>query len=165
MSNKGFTLIELLISIFIIIIGIGGAYLAIDKTLSSISNQSSQLIAISLAQEGVEIARNIRDSNFLEGDIWDDGLGNGDYEAAYSDVSLTNCAGSCNFDDLRFLKIDANGFYSYSSGSSESKFKRKITTGFDAPEKTRVSVEVYWENPTGLIQTVSAHEILYNWIE
>ncbi len=65
MINKSFTLIEVIIAIFILTMGTVGAFSLIQRTIAFTSISSSRLTAAYLAQEGMEIARNIRDSNYL----------------------------------------------------------------------------------------------------
>ncbi|MCK4520752.1 prepilin-type N-terminal cleavage/methylation domain-containing protein [Candidatus Parcubacteria bacterium] len=168
MKNKGFTILELLVTIFIISIGILGASAAINKTMSLTSNYSSKLIAVSLAQEGIEIVRNIRDGNFLEqraspATPWNDGFVTpGDYEADY-----TMADGLDNWTN-RYLKTNSNGFYFYSDNPiySETKFKRKITISEIAdiidPNSRAILVEVSWLEK-GDTKTITAKEYLCNW--
>lgn len=74
MLNKSFTLIEVLIAIFLITAGMTGAFNLIQRTAVFSSISSSRLEAAYLAQEGIELVRNIRDSNWLAGSPWDQGL-------------------------------------------------------------------------------------------
>ncbi len=163
MKNKGFTLLEVIIAIFILAIGILGSFSAIQRATSLISHSSSELKAAYLAQEGIEIVRNIRDSNWLEArwnDVpWDQGLDNchggceGDYNMLHS---LPTWSG-----EGRYLNIDNNGFYSYSFGES-TNFKRRIFIISLEPDTLNVRVEVYWSE-RGVSQTFSVETNLYNW--
>lgn len=157
----GFTIIEVLIAVVVITVGILGVLAVIHQTISYMSLSSSKLIATYLTQEGMEIVRNIRDTNWLEGENWNSGLEEGDYEADYNDLSLSP------FQDNRFLKIDPAGFYNYDAGN-QTKFKRKIT--ISNPRQAcgqnpclSVKVEVFWQQ-LGKEQRVTVEEYLYNWI-
>ncbi|MBZ9578331.1 prepilin-type N-terminal cleavage/methylation domain-containing protein [Patescibacteria group bacterium] len=172
MNNKSFTLLEAIIAIFIITVGVVGVLGLVSQTIGSVIVSSQKLIAAYLAQEGIEIVRNIRDTNWLEGaPSWDEGLGEDDWEGDYTMTQNLNfCLFACGYDDLSFLKIDANGFYSYSAGN-DTKFKRKITIAdkedlSDPPDgvydKMTVTVEVFWREK-GKTYNVSAQENLYNW--
>ena len=66
--NKGFTLIELVISIFLLCFVIIGVYNAFSIIVILTSDTSDRLTATYLAQEGIEIVRNIRDTNWLNMD-------------------------------------------------------------------------------------------------
>ncbi|MBU2545232.1 prepilin-type N-terminal cleavage/methylation domain-containing protein [Patescibacteria group bacterium] len=72
--NKGFTILELLATIVVISIGVLGAYSVAQKIFSLTFISTNHLTAAYLAQEGVEIVRNARDTNWIEGDDWRDGL-------------------------------------------------------------------------------------------
>lgn len=135
MSNKSFTLIEIIVAIFLITIGAGGAFAVIQRTTAFTSITSSRLAAVYLAQEGIEISRNIRDTNWLKqrtnpGTLWDGGLSSSDWEV-----------------------INMNG--------EPTKFQRRviITPGTNMLE---VLVEVRWSERERTHQ-VAAQENLYNW--
>jgi len=162
-SDAGFTLIEVLTAIFVILVGVVGVLAIIQQTIAFAALSSSRLAASYLAQEGIEIVRNIRDGNWLEEVNWDIGLGGGEYEADYDDSDLSS------YQD-RYLYIDGtNGFYKYittpASGDIQTKFKRKITITSDmdgATPRLKVSVLIEWQQ-IGKPHQVTAQEYLYNW--
>jgi prepilin-type N-terminal cleavage/methylation domain-containing protein len=166
MNNKGFTLLEVIAAIFILTVGIGSALVLISQTLSAASLAKERLIASYLVQEGIEIVRNIRDTNWLKSrtatTTWDDGLPNGDWQADYLSQNLTTYP-SYDTSPL-FLNIDANNFYSYSSGGSPTIFKRKITISEKTSDSMRVDVEVSWQE-RGRTHNFKALEYLTNWYE
>ena len=153
--RNGFTLIESIVAIFLLTVGAVGAFSLLQSTLAFASVYSSQLTAAYLAQEGIEIIRNIRDTNFLEGGAWDGGIGVGaDYRLNYQ---------SGNFPDPvcgNYLKHNGS-FYACSSDSG-SKFQRKITIAKPEPDKMTISVEVSWSE-RGRIHQVFSQSELYNW--
>jgi len=181
MLNKGFTLLEVIVAIFLLSISVIGILSLINQTIVSSQITSSRLIASYLAQEGIEIVKNLRDTNFLKihkGEIinWYDNIlccssppcdWTQDYtcEGDYNDSSLTA------FQD-RQLKIDGN-FYQYSASATETPFKRKIII-FDMedlnsppdglPDKIKVQVEVSWQERVRTHQ-VTAQENIYQWLQ
>jgi len=70
-KQSSFTLIEVVVAIFLITVGIGGSFHLVNSLMDFSSISSSRLQAAYLAQEGIELVRNIRDSNWLAGDPWD----------------------------------------------------------------------------------------------
>lgn len=159
--QKGFTIVEVLIALFVVALGVGGLSALVRQTNSFAAVSSAQLQATFLAQEGVEIARNIRDSNFLAihkgiGGNWDDGLTgcSGGCEADYNDTALGS------FQD-RFLKND-NGLYTYDSGT-DTIFKRKIIVSSGGADILNVDAEVSWQE-RGRTHTVKSSTVLYNWL-
>lgn len=161
--KKGFTILEAMIAIFVIIIGVIGASIAIQQTLFLTRIVSSQLIASYLAQEGVEIVRNIRDGNWLEGVAWDSGLTGCEPEGVGCQADYTNTQSLDPYTGEP-LKIDG-GFYNYQSGTP-TPFTRKITIASRTdPEgipilDTRVLVNWQIGGETYQVLTI---EYLYNW--
>jgi prepilin-type N-terminal cleavage/methylation domain-containing protein len=72
-NNHGFTLIELIISVFILSIAIVGIFGAFSIMIILTSDAADRLTATYLAQEGIEIVRNIRDTNWLNMDVCSSG--------------------------------------------------------------------------------------------
>ncbi len=154
-NQKGFTLAELLITIFVFTVGILGIYLVVQNSYATINYAKNRLIAIYLAQEGIEIVRNIRDTNWLEEEeSWDEGLGPGtNFGAQYNESSLRD-----NYGNIP-LKIDNNGFYNYDVGQT-TEFKRKISITKIDDHTLDVTVEVKWSDK---FSPVILQEKLYNW--
>jgi len=169
-SGGGFTLLEVITAIFILTVGGGAAFNLIQQTLASSSLIKERLIASYLAQEGMELVKNLRDTAWLKAKTeptisWDEYLPAGDWQADYSTQGLNQV-----YDDNSYLNIDANGFYSYSSGTS-TKFKRKISIsektdldGDDKPDKMKASVTVSWQE-RGRTHNLEVLEYLTNWYE
>ncbi|TSC54174.1 MAG: hypothetical protein LiPW30_744 [Parcubacteria group bacterium LiPW_30] len=170
MNNKGFTLIELVIAIFILTVAIIGVYSAFSTVVVLTAGASSRLTAAYLAQEGVEIVRNMRDNNWLNSRDWKTGLlgcGGGceaDYKTGTSPtLTLTPYPSGGNW-----LRIDADNFYSYDPADNQTKFKRKITITPQGADVLKVFVSVTWKEkdeegcvPAGYC--VEVEEYLYNW--
>ena len=157
MSNKAFTLIEIVVAMFLLTVGTVGAFSLIQKTIAFTSIYSSQLQAAYLVQEGMEIIRNIRDTNYLEGSAWDDGIGlDDDYRLDYQSLSFPDVV--CG----NYLKYNGSSYVC--SSDSTGKFQRKITITKPEPEldKIIVSVEVSWRE-RGRTHQVTAMTELYNW--
>jgi len=175
--NKGFTILEVIVAIFVLTVAVGGSFVLIQQTLIAASLAQSKLTAYYLAQEGIEIVRNIRDTNWLKqrsGELnffWDTDiiplelpLGESrDCIADYNDDGLSN------FIEGTPLNL-VNGFYSYDASGDPTPFERKITiTKLDLPGtsyaddyKLRVTVQVRWSE-RGRDHSVEASEDLYNW--
>ena len=158
-SKNGFTLMEGLVAIFLITLGVVGAMSVVNQTTTFTQVTSSRLIGAYLAQEGIEIVRNIRDTNFLK---IHKGVGGINWDAG-----LTGCAASCEADYNdpalisadRYLQIDG-GFYNYDSGEN-TLFKRKIIIQPDT-DILKVQVLVSWQE-RGRSHQVIAQENLSKW--
>jgi len=183
--KKGFTLIELVIAIFILSFAVVGVFSIFSMTVILTSDASMRLTGTFLAQEGMEIVQNVRDTNWLKMDA----------QALAGTVTTTwlddmSCSSGCEADYRatalspwgdNFLEINsATGFYVYNENdSTETKFKRKIIvepiTGIDYAAK--VTVQVSWdEKPNILYRTareagacdstsncITVEKIFYDW--
>ena len=165
MRSKGFTILEVMTAIFILTVGVGAALSLMNQTLATGSVIEQRLIASYLAQEGIEIVRNIRDSTWLEkrsGIVisWNNYLGIGEWEADYDSLSLTA------YTDTP-LYIQTNGFYGYGVVDAQTIFKRKITIAEVVPpdpNKRKVIVDVIWEE-RGRTHFFTTLEHITNWHE
>lgn len=90
-NQSGQGLLEAIVALGIIIGGIVGIMNLTLSNQSSSEEAAARLIATNLAREGIELARNKRDSNWLARAVWDEGLENGiDYTAALDFNASTN---------------------------------------------------------------------------
>lgn len=162
-KEKGFTMLEVIVTIFILVVAVIVAYYAFYKIMVTTSMISSRLTAAYLAQEGIEIIRNIRDTNWLNSLEWDTG-----FWVCWSgcEADYTTGTGISGETSLRAytgepLNIDANQFYSY-SGGTPTKFKRKITITTEGDNLLKVSVLIEWQE-RGEPYNFEAEEHLYKW--
>ncbi len=73
-DRSGQTLVELIAAAFVLAVGLVGV---LALTTANVRNQTIgtiRLTASQLAREGVELARNIRDTNWIQVKEWDEGL-------------------------------------------------------------------------------------------
>lgn len=138
-------MVEAIVAMSVIIVGLLGAF-----TLSSISvglNRvvSDRYVAVNLANEGIELVKNLIDKNITTGDHVDWNAGfpvDGDYEADYDDNF------SKSYNDIDFLCFDKNnGHYYYNSEctpSNSTTFKRKITIKSVSSDHVMVVSRVDW---------------------
>ena len=180
-KNKinGFTLIEVLVALLMVSIAFMGIYSATAKYTQQTNQVKDIYVASLLGQEGIEIVRNIRDKNwFIDNTHFRDGLTlNGlaspincscdavptdaqGCQADYSSIVLT-----ADYATPKYFYIEnGNGFYTYTSGASNTltSYKRRICINEDtsyASSLLHVSVYVYWKGGRSTV----IKEDLYNW--
>ena len=172
--KKGFTILEVILAITILTLAVGGSFVLVSRAIASVSVAQSKLIASYLAQEGIEIVKNIRDTNWLTpGKDWAEELEEGTYEVNYEDylnLRLDTCDPPCDYDNnLSFLKINGE-FYNYDPDGEDTKFKRRITIsnredldGDEEIDRLKVLVEVFWQDRGRIYPPAIAQEYLYDW--
>ncbi|MDO8574970.1 MAG: prepilin-type N-terminal cleavage/methylation domain-containing protein [bacterium] len=154
-NNNGFTLIETIVAVGIIVIGLVSALTLITNSLFYVSNIGDRLIAANLTAEGLEVARNIRDNNWLQNLSWNSGMPDGDYQASYNSITLLPYGGN------PLLFDNGSGLYSYSSGAS-TLYGRKISISNLSSYEIRVISTVTWQR-RGVTYSSSAEGHLFNW--
>ena len=163
--QKGFTLIEIIIAITVLSFGVLMVYNAFAVAASTTYANAPRLAASYLAQEGIEIIRNLRDINFINQAVWSAGLLTGPClagcQADYR-VSATNQLES--YDGNAFLGINSDGFYTYDFGATPTIYKRKITISpiSGTIDVMKVDVLVSW-NYNGAPATFNTTGYLYDW--
>lgn len=74
-NRKGQGMIEVMIAIYLVIVGLLSLMNLVFYNLRAQSFNHNMLISSNLAREGIEVVRNIRDSNWLNSDTdWDENL-------------------------------------------------------------------------------------------
>jgi len=146
-TNLGFTLLETVIAISILTTGVIATIGLMNSGLKQIGFLKNKIVAINLAQEGIELVRNVRDNNWLAKDPLDNTkLANKGFNAWTStliDVCSfsTPCKYVIDYDDDKLTLIpeatsstslkNSNDFYQYNSPCidpcKDTIFKRTIT--------------------------------------
>ncbi len=161
MINKGgFSLIEMLVAVVVVTIGVIGVFSMVSDFSRSSQIVRDNFISAYLAQEGIEIVKNIRDINRLQGNSWNTGLDNchAGCEAEYDDLMLTQWV-----DPGRFLYIEnSTGNYKYIASplpnDIKTYYRRRITIAQTAVDEIEVQVDVYQEDRIMTVKTK-----IYNW--
>ncbi len=149
-DRHGFTLLETTVAIGVLVAAIVAPLSLASQSIKSASLARSNIIVANLAQEGVELIKNYRSNNILQGQPWTDGMGfcfnpHG-CQIDPQNLSIQKCAGSgCDF-----LKFDANlRLYNYQTGS-DTLFKRTITMQYiNNPIEFQVTVSMTWNDRFG----------------
>lgn len=158
--SKGFTLLEVLIAMFFITVGATAAFVLVQRVATFSLGASQKLQASYLAQEGVEIVRNMRDSNSVKTSKgqttpWSTGLisCSAGCQADYASASLSPYTGS-------FLLWNGS-FYSYATGE-KTIFQRRITIRMINENLMYIDSEVFW-NDRGVSKSVDVSSRFVNW--
>jgi len=188
--SSGQSLIEAVFAIGILVM-IASAILAlVSASISGQQESESQIIANNLAREGIEAARNIRDSNWLSNQDWDTGLIDsiGNSQRAVAWFNPDNGLASWSFDfnltpgkDLLFLS--SAGVYSHlAQGNKPTNFSRQVIfenicrndatgqeritfpcAGGETKIGLKVSSQVSWHDQVNRPRQVTLQDLFYDW--
>jgi prepilin-type N-terminal cleavage/methylation domain-containing protein len=133
--KRGFTLVETLVAISIFTLSILGLMSILTSGVADTSYAKQKITASYLAQEGIEHARNIRDTHVLY-------EGNSGWAHFKTDPKVTD----------------------YDSPSEYSNFHRTVTLTKINDEESMVSSRVSWTQGSGNY-SITFSEELFDWVE
>lgn len=141
-----------------LMVGVVGVIGAIITVLGSVSVTRNNLIGAQLAQEGIELVRNIRDKNWLSGNPMTTGFLPPTYRIEWRTSQTT---GFLPFAGNVPLLYDPTHGYNYSFGSP-TIFQRAVDLEVISPQQIKVIVTVTWPEK-GLTRTVQAVDYFFDW--
>ncbi|NTW22355.1 hypothetical protein HGA34_02285 [Candidatus Falkowbacteria bacterium] len=163
-SNDGFSFIELLAVMFIVNVALVAL---ISMSLQAIQTERfnrNVLIAAQLAQEGIELVRNIRDNDWQAGvtpsSIFNS-ANDGVYAMDYTLGAAVPLTGGLT-DDASKLYTDTQGYYSHDSTGTSTKFRRAISIFAAGIASTTVTSEVRFSDGV-TARNYKVETILYDW--
>jgi prepilin-type N-terminal cleavage/methylation domain-containing protein len=154
MHKQGFTLIEALVAASILAVTLTALMNVMAQNVFNASYTKNKTVATLLAQEGVELVRNIQDSVLLDTPF--DDVGNfGSYLIQNSSLAPCLIGDDCYIDPLNLdvlpcggecpnLRLSFDGFYDYEELGTETIFRRVISLEPITQGVVRVTVEVFW---------------------
>lgn len=173
-TEKGFTLVEAIVAMGVIAVGFVGSLVLLSKSAAQASALKDRVVAAHLAEEGIEVIRNIRDTNWLSSSPdWLRGL------IEPPDVPVgTSVTGIVDYNDI-FLDsnnitdskkcLSWNGTFYFHDPSCNTPFKRQIvlTKKTDVISGTNVNYlevksVVEWTEK-GFSKSITVIDHLYDW--
>lgn len=161
-ANQGFTLLEVLIATGIIMTAMVGIFGLAIQSLKAAEASRNFFVAANLAQEGVEIVRSARDSNWLaypdDNSHWLDGL-----LGTYRVQSFGPSGGAVILaNSTAPLKIGPAGYYNYDTGT-DTIFSRTIEVNDLGGDQASVKSTLVWTGAGNLQRTLEVMDKLTNW--
>jgi hypothetical protein len=152
-------LVEALVAMGILVVAVFAVYSLLTRSTSLNRVVSQQYVATYLASEGLELVKNITDSNLMRcGLAWNYGATDGTYEVAYDDMTLFRSASGNK------LRIDPqSGFYQYAVGSSTPYSRTVIIETIAADKEIRATSVVEWRGRGGVESEVRLEDHFFKW--
>ena len=157
-------MIEALVALSIILVGLLGIFALVSRSISLNAVASSQYVAANLAAEGIEVVKNVIDSNAMQappGSVaWNKNVSdNGEFQVDYLSKELVPYSG----DKLRF--DEGTGLYGYADGAPTT-YVRKINIdqlGNPETNEIRVASAVNWTTRDGAAFKIELEDHFFNW--
>lgn len=184
-KNRGFTIMETLIAISLLLLAVTGPMVFAQNALRAAFNSRDQVTAFYLAQDAIELVKNVRDNNFLSGKTgyadsnkWLDGLdvcgtesggctvdtsdALGDFKIC-SNGTEPGCLGS-ESDASQDVHLKVENSIIGLSGDEESIFSRVVYIDNDTPDEAKITVRVRWKSHENVgAREITVVEYMYNW--
>lgn len=157
-NQSGQILIEALVAITIATVGLLGIFNFLSRSLSLNRVVADRYVATNLAAEGIELVKNLIDTNVIQGLPWNSGLASGDFEMDYTDAALRPY--SPPGDPLRLDSL--TGYYSYSTGENTNQ-RRKISIDNISPNEIKVVSRVDWVTRDNATFNIELEDHFFNW--
>lgn len=175
--SRGFTLIETMVAITVLALALIGPFVAVQNALKGSYVARDQLVASSLAQEGLEYIRSVRDDNYLVPRAsWLTGLSSlacyGSAPASFCTVDPTqgdvntaaSAVGTCStLTSCRALYISSNGLYNEQNSGTATRFRRGVKLVPISATEVQVTVSVTWVT-SGTTYTSTVTDIIRDWL-
>jgi len=153
---KGQAIVESIIALSVLTIGFLSLIALISNAIGLSRVNSEYYIATYLAAEGIEVVKNIIDTNVINSRSWNDTAQYEEYEVEYNSDDLSQ-------NRNRFLNFDPNSkVYSYSSNGDPTPFKRLIKITNINSNHIRVESIVSWTSRGGAQFQVDLEDHFYN---
>lgn len=165
-NQRGFTIIESLVAFTILTLALSPMLLVVTTSSRIASSIKNNLAASMLAQEGIEVVRAIRDTNWLNSRAFYVGLND-------ESIGTTN-SGRVQYNTIdELLPEDAgaklylnsvSGLYSYDNdpSSSPSFFYRSIYITKVSDVELKIVSEITWREPARP-RVISVESRLFDW--
>lgn len=160
-KNKAFSIIEVMVSVGVVSVGMLGVVSLMMQNIQVQIVNKNNLIASMLAQEGIELIRHFRDTNWLDSAA-------PSFSSGIPSVSTVDRGGIYSAVGLDFgnsatdLKTDDGGFYMH-NGTASTMFKRLVyVTVSDDGDYMDVKSIVRWSKNNNNHDYV-AETLLYDW--
>ncbi|HBI97147.1 MAG: Type 4 fimbrial biogenesis protein PilV [Candidatus Falkowbacteria bacterium GW2011_GWC2_38_22] len=176
-QSPGFSIIEASIVMAVVSIGLLGVFSLVMQNIQVQRGNKNMLVASMLAQEGIEMVRNVRDENWLvDPTNWDIGIADGaDFDFKIDtdgiiDIDDASPANITDSDNARLFLDSVTNFYTHTStGNIPTQYYRLITAtpGGDLnsdgeDDYYKIKSHVQWQD-RGVLKDYIAETYLYDW--
>lgn len=176
LRHSGFTLVETMVAIAVLAVALVGPFTAVQNALNASYIARDQLIAASLAQEGMEYIRSVRDNNYLNGRTWMDVLSTyacyGASPSNYCTVDPTQgdvhtapstaMVAYANIGSVPSLNLSPTNLYTQQAGTP-TRFTRTVQLLVKSANEVQVVVVVTWVS-VKQTYSVTITDTLRDWI-
>lgn len=150
-------MIEAMVALVLIVIAMGPVLIMAISAVNVASRIEHNLIAANLAQEGVEVIRNIRDTNWLNGSAFDSNIPVGTWRVEWNTVG----GGLMTLGSNPALK-KSNGLYNYATGT-DTVFRRTVQISKPNNGELILTSSITWAERGNINRNMGVESHLFDW--
>lgn len=162
--QKGQLLIEAMVAVSLMLVGLLGIFSVLTKSLGLSRVAADQFVAVNLASEGIEISKNLLDSNYLQGNSFNNPgfTGGTDLAIDYNSTSMgDDTSNNCDGPEL-YLDSGSGRYTCERLAGVSSKYSRTIDV-INETNRVKITSTVSWGTRGGSESTVSVEDHFYSW--
>ncbi len=161
-EEEGSMMIEAVVGLTLVTVGLLGIFNLVTNSIRTNRAAGYRFIASNLAAEGIEVTKNIIDTNVAQGRPWNEYLASNNYQFSY-DSFADSTTGLNDFvlgiHGPEYIKLGDR--YQYKSGD-KTIFKREVSVNSVRSDAIRVNSIVSWEE-NGEVREINVEDHFYNW--
>ncbi len=170
-DRGGQTIVEAMVAVSLLVIGFLGMITLINRSIGLNRVVADNYTATYLAAEGIEVVKNMVDSNFLQ-NTWFQ------HFDTMGCISISGCSWEVQYDtswepghtpaqySSRPLYFNTTtGLYAYAPFGDRTSFTRRVVVTFRGPENNEMIVHsiVEWRTRGGSLSSLDLEDHFYNW--
>ncbi|MDI6717806.1 MAG: prepilin-type N-terminal cleavage/methylation domain-containing protein [Patescibacteria group bacterium] len=164
-NQKGYLLVEMMLALSLLTIGFLGFLGLISRSTSMNRVVSDQFTANYLSSEGIEVIKNLIDSNIIQSRPWNERFGSERcFEVDYKTMNVSGLSSiDCQGGSSNPIKFDSStGVFSYTVGQN-SAFYRTIHIVPVNSDEIKVNSTVKWTGRGGIKNEINLENHFFNW--
>ncbi len=164
LNRSGQVMVEAVVALTVLAFGISGIFVLFSNSLGLNRLSTDEYIASGLASEGIEVVKNILDSNYMlnksgTATAWNNGLANCTLGCSVQYDSTA--VGSLEATPLSFHS--STGTYDYGASGTSTKFTRTITISGVVNNEITIISRIDWTGLKGLSYNLVLEDHVFNW--
>ncbi|MBI5220794.1 MAG: hypothetical protein HY978_03080 [Candidatus Liptonbacteria bacterium] len=167
LASPGQTIVETLVAVSVLTVGFLGILGLLNQSLGLNRVVADSYVGSYLAAEGVEIIKNLTDTNVINGQPWNSGIGPNCPPAPGYQLDYASTAGNLqNYNPSQSLYYDpAAHRYNIQAMGNPTTFRRKVEICWIGPQSNemRVNSTVTWTTRGGAQYSVNVEDHFYKW--
>lgn len=124
--ERGSLMIEALVAITLVMVGLLGIFSLITRSLGMNKDVHDRFVAANLASEGIEVVKNIIDTDVAAGKFWNSTIQPGNTYAVEYDTTAGSIGGMGAYVATPLNVDPSTGLYSYTYATQQSPFTRAV---------------------------------------